>query len=403
MDFKYKAIDKDNKVVEGIESAKSKFELSNFLKSQGLVLIDAEEASIHKFFNFKKLLTIGTVKTQQKIAFARNISAMIEAGLSLSRALSVIEKQSNNPKLKKVINDINTKVKKGSTFSNALSDYPKIFNNLFISMVRSGEESGNLTASLSEIADQVEKTYLLKKKLKGAMIYPGVIMTAMTGIGIFMMIYIVPTLTETFEGVGGELPTSTKIIIGISDFFNENLFTGITLILVFGISFWILAKSKIGKKGIDYTLLHIPMVSNLVKETNSARTTRTLASLLNAGVPYLNAIRITKETLNNSYYRNVMTKVEKQVEIGLPVSKVFEENQKLYPPFVSEMIAVGEETGNISHMLFKIADFYEEEVDQKTKNLSTIVEPFLMIIVGAMVGFFAISMISPMYSLVSEF
>jgi len=161
-------------------------------------------------------------------------------------------------------------------------------------------------------------------------------------------------------------------------------------------------KTKVGRKIFDFTILHIPMISQLVKETNSARTTRTLASLLKAGVPYLNSIKITKETISNSYYIKIIEEAEKKIEMGLQISTIFEENQKYYPAFVAEMIAVGEETGELSPMLFKVASFYENEVEQKTKNMSTVVEPFLMLIVGVAVGFFAISMISPMYSLMEN-
>jgi type IV pilus assembly protein PilC len=403
MDFKYKAIDQKNNLIEGTEAAKNKFELANFLKTQGLILIDAEETKIKKVFDFKKLLQISTISMREKISFARNIGAMIEAGLSLSRALSVMEKQSPNKKMKRVVKEISNNIKKGDSFSTAISNFPKIFDNLFVSMVRAGEESGNVVESLKEIASQMEKTYLLKKKIKGAMIYPGVIITAMIGIGIFMMVYIVPTLTSTFEDIGSELPASTRFIIGISDFFNNNIVTAIVLVLLFSIAIYLIYKSKRGKQVLDFLLLHFPMISVLVKETNSARTTRTLASLLKSGVPYIQAVKITKATISNSFYIKVMEKVEKQVEMGLQVSKVFEENVKLYPAFVAEMIAVGEETGELSPMLLKVAEFYENEVEQKTKNISTIVEPILMIFVGAAVGFFAVSMISPMYSLVNEF
>lgn len=402
MDFKYKAIDENNNVVEGTETAKSKFDLANFLKSQGMVLIDAEERKQSNFFDFKKILTISSISTQEKIAFARSIGAMIEAGLSLSRSISVMEKQSKNKKMKKILSEINNKIKKGSTFSEALEDYPKIFNNLYISMIKAGEESGNLVESLNEIANQTEKSYMLNKKIKGAMVYPSVILSAMIIIGIFMMVYIVPTLTETFEDIGAELPSSTQFIINLSDFFNENLFIGLISIFVLAILIFVMAKSKQGKKLFSFLLVHMPLISPLVKETNSARTTRTLASLLNAGVPYLNSIQITKATISNHYYIKVLEQAEKKVEMGLSVSKTFEENQKYYPAFVSEMIAVGEETGELSQMLLKVAVFYENEIEQKTKNLSTIIEPFLMIIVGAAVGFFALSMITPMYSLMEN-
>jgi type IV pilus assembly protein PilC len=391
MDFKYKAINQNNDVIEGIESAESKFDLSNFLKTQGLILIDAEETTKKKsFFSLSFSLSIRGISTPNKIAFARNIGAMLGAGLSLTRALAVMEKQSTNKKMKKMVSD-------------ALADQPKVFDKLFISMTKAGEESGNLVESMNEVSNQMEKNYLLKKKIKGAMIYPAVIVSAMLIIGIFMMVYIVPTLTQTFEDVGAELPQSTLFIIGLSDFFVEN--TLITIISLFVLLFiiYIMVKTKEGKRIFDTVILKIPFVSGLVKETNSARTARTLASLLKSGVPYLTSIKITKETLSNMYFVRTLEEAEKKVEMGLTISKVFEENQKYYPPFVSEMISVGEETGEISQMLFKVAEFYENEIDQKTKNLSTIVEPVLMIFVGFAVGFFAISMISPMYSLVENF
>lgn len=403
MEYKYKAIDKNNETVEGKESAKSKFELSNYLKTQGLILIDAEETNKNKKFDIKKLLTFGTISTHEKIIFTRNVSSMLEAGLSLSRTLSVIEKQTKNKKFKDLVSKLNTEIKKGSSFSVALKNYSKVFNNLYVSMVKSGEEAGNLIDSLSEIASQMEKDYTLKKKIKGAMIYPGVIITAMVGIGIFMMIYIVPTLTSTFEEIGSELPKSTQIIIAISDFFNNNLVLGIIIIALIIAFIYLLSKTKRGKFLIEKSLLHFPVISTLIKETNSARTTRTLSALLKAGVPYLQSLKITKATLSNSHFIKVLEKAEKQVEMGLSVASTFQENSKLYPVFVSEMIAVGEETGDLSSMLFKIAEYYEKEVEEKTKNISTIIEPVLMIVVGAAVGFFAMSMISPMYSLVGEF
>jgi type IV pilus assembly protein PilC len=403
MDFKYKAVDQNNNVVIGAESAQSKFDLANFLKDRGLVLIEAEETKVHRFFDFKKLLSFTTISTREKISFARNIASMIQAGLSLSRTLSVMEKQSKNKKMKGVLREISSQIKKGSPLSDSIEKYPKIFDSLYVAMVRAGEESGNIVEALSEVALQQEKIYMLKKKVRGAMIYPGVIVTAMIGIGIFMMVYIVPTLTSTFEEIGTELPVSTQIIIGISDFFNQNLMLGSIIVLLIVGFFYLMIKSRRGKVVIDFIVLNIPLISNLIKETISARTARTLASLLKSGVSYLDAIKMAKATTSNHFYLQVLEKAEKQVEMGLPVSKTFEENQKYYPAFVSEMIAVGEETGELSPMLFKVAEFYEKEVEQKTKNLSTIIEPILMIIVGAAVGFFAISMISPMYSLVSEF
>jgi type IV pilus assembly protein PilC len=401
--FEYRAIDKNGEVKTGIKSATDEFVLRKDLKNENLSLIHAEPVNKkNPKFILAKILRIGRVSMHEKIIFTRNLATMIDAGLALSRGLTIIERQTRNPKLKRIVFDINEKVKKGSSLSDALKKYPEIFSNLVTSMVQSGEESGNLVESLNVVSDQMEKQYTLNKKIKGAMVYPGVIMTAMFAIGIFMLLYIVPTLTKTFTELSIELPASTRFIIGLSEFIKNNFFVSLIIVAVTATLFYLLGKSSGGKRLFDTLLLKIPMISEMVKEINSARTARTLASLLSAGVPFVRALQIVRDVVQNSYYKEVLVKAEKNIQLGLPISKVFSENTDLYPIFVGEMIAVGEETGELAPMLLKVASFYEEEVDQKTKNLSTIVEPFLMVVVGAIVGFFAISMISPMYSLVDK-
>ncbi len=403
MIFKYKAQDSSGGYVENQADARDSFELAKMLKEKDLSLISAKPVDNGRLSKFiRSIANFGTVSTHQKIQFGKNLSSMIEAGLPLSRALDVLGRQSTNKKYKFVISELNNSIKSGDTLSGAMAKFPNIFSNLFISMVRAGEESGDLVGALGVVSGQMEKTNELKKKIRGAMIYPGVIITAMLGIGIFMLIFIVPTLTKTFTELNVDLPKSTQFIIAISDGFRNNTFTLIGIVMLFIILLVAGFKTTVGRRTLDWMFLHFPLVSGLVKETNSARTARTLSSLIKSGVPYITAVDITQEVIQNSYYKKVLRTASKNVELGKPVAKIFEENQKLYPVFVSEMIAVGEETGELGQMLMKVAVYYENEVDQKTKNMSTIVEPFLMIIVGAAVGFFAISMISPMYSLVEN-
>jgi type IV pilus assembly protein PilC len=403
IEFEFKAITASGEIKTGTKFAADEFALRKNLKSEGLSLIHAEPLNKnHPKFLISKILKIGRISMHEKIIFIRNLGTMTGAGLSLSRSLMIIERQTSNQKFKKVVYEINESVKKGSSLSDALKKYKEIFSTLVISMVQSGEESGNLVDSLAVVSDQMEKQYALNKKIQGAMVYPGVILSAMIVIGIFMLLYIVPTLTKTFTELSIELPASTQFIINLSDFIKNNAIISLIIVLISGVLIYLFGKSSAGKRFMDTLLLHIPTISEMVKEINSARTARTLASLLSAGVPFIRAIQIVKDVVQNSYYKEVLTKAEKNVQIGLPISKIFAENIHLYPIFVAEMISVGEETGELSGMLLKVASFYESEVEQKTKNLSTIVEPFLMIIVGAIVGFFAISMISPMYSLVDK-
>jgi type IV pilus assembly protein PilC len=221
----------------------------------------------------------------------------------------------------------------------------------------------------------------------------------MTVIGVLMMIYVIPTLTKTFRELNAELPTSTRIIMGVSDLLANHsilVFIGMAGVVV---GFMGLGRTTLGRIGIDWALLHLPIIGTLVKETNSARTSRTLSSLLSSGVDVVGAISITQDVVQNSFYRTVLKEAAVRVEKGKPLSEAFIEREDLYPVLVGEMIAVGEETGQISKMLEQLAIFYENEVEQKTKDLSTIIEPILMVVIGGAVGFFALAMISPIYSI----
>jgi type IV pilus assembly protein PilC len=313
---------------------------------------------------------------------------MLNSGLSLTRALSVLERQAK-PKsaIRKIVAALNESVNKGKSLSQALSEYGDIFSSLLISMVRSGEESGNLSESLKVVSTQMEKSYLLKKKIKGAMMYPTIIFSIMIIIGVLMLIYVVPTLTQTFKDLHVSLPASTQFIIAMSDFVqNHYLFLIFGVFgVIFGISFG--KKTAIGKRWLSYTTLHIPIISAITRESNSAQTTRTLSSLLSAGVDVVHAMEITAEVTQNVFYQDVLAGSTETIQKGLPISQVFIDNPKIFPVFVGEMAAV----------------YYEEEVEQKTKDMSTVIEPFLMVFIGAVVGFFAISMLMPTYSLVNAF
>jgi len=397
--FEYKAIQKDGKIITGEKEGSDSFSISQTIKDEGMTVISIHEK---KKKNIGFSLKFKAFSTHEKIMFARNISSMLEAGLALSRSLEVIARQTKNSKTKAVIENINEQIKKGASFSSALESHPKIFNPIFVSMTNAGEESGNLVQSFKNIASQLEKSYVLMKKIRGALVYPGVIVTAMVFVGFFMLTNIVPTLSKTFLELGVELPASTKFIIALSDLLQEQtlLFFGGLIALILGVIG--LFKSKFGRNIVDNVIVKLPVIGDIVKEVNSARTARTLASLLKAGVSYLQAIQITKGVVQNHLYKNILEQAQKKIETGDKISDIFTQNEHLYPSFFGEMIAVGEETGDLGNMLLKVAEFYEEEVDQKTKNMSTIIEPILMLVVGVGVGFFAISMISPMYSLLEN-
>jgi len=325
---------------------------------------------------------------------------MMTAGLAVTRALSVMGKQAKSKTYKKLLSDLEMDVSHGKTLSESLGKQPKVFSQLFVSMVKAGEESGNVSGALGIVSSQMEKSYLLVKKVRGALIYPAVIIFVMIIIGILLLIFMVPTLSATFEGLGVELPLSTRVLIYSSNFLINNILMVLVALIVFATSLTLFLKSRIGRNFSDNLFIHVPVLGLMIKEFESARSARTLSSLLSAGVEIIVALDVTADVLQNHLYKNAIGQARTAIEKGEPMSAVFVANEHLYPLFVGEMVAVGEETGKISEMLMGVADYYEEEVDQKTKNLSTIIEPVLMVIIGIGVGFFAISMLAPTYSLV---
>lgn len=401
--FKYKAIKESGETYNGTMVAKDENSLAQIVRDQGGVIVNYKNQSENKLSFFKKFSVIGfSVSTDNKIMFAKNLGAMIGAGLSVSKSLTTLEKQFKNSYFQKVIKDINSSVKNGETIHDSMQAHSETFSPLFISMVRAGEESGKISDSLSIVAHQMENSNKLKKKVRGALIYPTIIIIAMIIIGILMLVFIVPTLEATFSDMDVELPISTQIIVSTSSFIRDN--TSLFFIIALFILSMIVVgfKTKKGKRIVDTLVLKIPFVSTIVKEVNSARTARTLSSLLSSGVDVVTVFDITKDVLQNSYYKEVLAEAGENIQKGSPVAQVFIDNEDLYPPIVSAMIEVGEETGKLPDMLTSVADFYESEVEQKTKNMSTIIEPILMVFIGLAVGFFAISMISPMYSVMGN-
>lgn len=400
MKFNFKAKSKDGQIVSSVFVAKDKTEaLLNLKKDYETILFIEEKTSNSININIPFL---NSVKVKEKIMFTKNIAGMLEAGIAISRALQILDKQTKNKYFKSIINDIENSISKGSSFSQGLAKYPKVFSPLFISIVRAGEESGGLVSALHEVGGNLEKSYNLNKKIKGAMMYPSVIICAIGAIGILMMIYVVPTLTKTFKDIGSDLPATTKLVIAVSDFMAKS--PVLILVVIIGVValFYILSKIKKVKTSFDWLVPRLPAIGTIVSETYTARTARTLSSLVLAGIDITRAIEITKDVVQNSQYKKVLETAKDVVQKGGTLSSVFKQNTKLYPIMLGEMVEVGEETGKLSVMLSDIATFYENEVDAKTKNLSTIIEPVLMIFIGIAVGFFAVSMLSPMYSLMDN-
>lgn len=328
--FVYTAEKNDGEEYKGQAEARDRFELYNIIRREGGRVKSVEEESGTSVWSFAYWsMRMARVKEYEKILFARNLGAMLSAGLSLARALSVMERQTKNVKLARAISEIGSSVRRGDTLHDALAKFPGIFPDLFVAMVRAGEEGGDLPGSLLIVADQTERGYDLKRKIRSAMIYPCIILLAIVGIGTVMLITVVPTLAQTFAEAHAVLPLSTRIVIGISNVLQQDTIFVIAAVLVLIFTVITALKTKIGKRVLDFLLLHLPAIGGIVCEVNAARTARTLSSLLSSGVDMLASLEITYDVVQNSYFREVIKEAQDGVRGGGALSVVFSQHEDL--------------------------------------------------------------------------
>ena len=404
--YTFKAKKLSGEELNGEREAPHKRDLSRSLRQEGYMLIAATEKGelAAKGFHIRLpasaqvMRIFGRVSLAEKLMFARNLSVMVKAGLPLTRALETLERQTKSSAFKTTIHDIVERIKTGEPFSESVARHPRVFSSLFTAMISAGELSGKLDESLTILAEQMKNEHELRRKVRGALIYPAVILCVMILIGVLMLIYVVPTLTSTFEELEIELPASTRAVIAISGFLTAH---GLISFLAFGgvvYGMIIFMRTATAKRWLDVFVIKMPLIGKLAKEINSARTARTMSSLIQSGVSILETLTITRDVLQNHLFRNVLVEARDSIQKGETMTGAFSKHPELYPILLSEMIAVGEETGKTAEMLLRLAEFYEGEVSAATKDLSSIVEPFLMVLIGAVVGLFAVSMIQPLYS-----
>src|SRR3989339_130394 len=342
------------------------------------------------------------VKIMDKIFFLDHLRTMLHAGLSLTEALHVLAKETENKKLKKIIGEITEQVEKGRQLSEVLENYPKIFPSMYVRMIASGEVAGKLEESLEQIVTQMKKGYALSSSIKGAMIYPAVIIVAIGAVAVLMVTVVLPKLTSLFDEFDTQLPLATRVLIAITDFMSKPL----NLILVFSILITciilfitLLKRSPRFKKLIHTINLHLPIAGNVIKQINLARFSLTLSSLLKSTLPIIEAVNITGDTCGNVIYQQILHEGTEKIKKGIPLSEVLMEHEKIFPPMVTEMIMVGERTGEIDRLLSELSNFYADEVDKTMKNFSTIIEPAIIILLGLAVAGIAVAVITPMFSL----
>lgn len=399
--YTYRAVDQSGRSSPGEREAGSERELADTLRREGYLLLEAEtRAQAGRAVHLLQALLNPwrRVSLVERMIFARNLAVMIGAGLPLTRALEALAQQSTHSQFRSILSSIRDGIVKGQSFAESLRPQEKVFGLLFINMVEAGEISGNLERVLKILARQMQRDHDLRAKVQGALFYPAIVVVALIMVGVLMMVYVVPTLTATFAELEIELPVTTRIIIASSQFLLAyyGYVAAVLVVVVLGAVRW--WKTSAGRSVFDTIVLDIPIFGSLVQKLNSARFARTLSSLIASGISITRALEVTASVLGNIHFRRSLEGAAVAIQRGKALSAILEERADLFPPMVTQMIQVGEETGTIARMLLRLAIFYEGEVNATTKNMASIIEPVLMIVTGGIVGFFAVSMIQPIYS-----
>lgn len=395
--FSYTAHDNKGKILNGKVEGSAREEAAQILINQGLTPVSLHSVDTNLVEKINRHLTF--ISSGDKVLFTEELSTLVNAGVPIAQSLNMLEKQISNKKFKVALGELSKDVEGGLSLSVGMERHPEIFSPVFIHMVRAGEAGGTLDQALKNLAEQLAKDHALISKIRGAMIYPAVILVAMTGAMIYMMMTVVPELSAMFAELGGELPMTTKSLIFLSNMLAKY---GVFIIigLVLGAFFFRKAeKTYLPLRRLVHRLLVIiPVIGKLTVKLNIARFSRMLGSLINSGVNLPEALGIVAESTGNLLFRDAINKTAERVRNGSTVAEVLR-SYHIFPVLVPQMVSVGEETGELPDLLTKIAVFYDREVDNITNNLTTLLEPLIMIIIGTMVGYFIISIITPIYSM----
>jgi len=400
--FNYKAKTLSGDIVSGSQEARNEKELAKILFEKNYLLMSLGQEEKKKRlgkigFRFKKGISL-----VDKMMFTRHLGVMVGAGFPFDKSLSVLAEQTKNPIFKKIILEMQRDISRGENFSEALKKHPKVFSHLYWSMVKVGEETGNLRGVLEILAEQMKKDHELLSRVKGAMMYPAVIFIVMILVGISMLIFIIPKFSQMFKELNVELPFTTQVIMAIGNFMANYWYSIPLVVFIIILAIRSIGKTPKGKRFFDWCSIRLPIIGPLNIKINTARTSRILTSLLKSGVPIVTTLEILADTLSNSYYQEAISIALKDVQRGKTLHESLAPYDKIYSFLLIQMLEVGEETGELDKILGSLAEFYEMEVDNTTKNLSSIIEPVLMVIIGVAVGFFALSIFQPIYSIMGS-
>ena len=399
--YTYKAYDKDNKIIDGEYEAGSNKEVVEYLTQHLLTPI-----SIYTSNKGKGLLStdvFSSISSIDIVFLIRNLATTIKAGLSIIESIDILIKDTKNKMMKKILQGVKAKVQNGQSLSAGFEDYKNSFPPIFIGMIKAGEASGQLDKSLSELAHYLSKEYTLRSKIKSALTYPIILLIAATLVVTLMLVFVLPKLTQSFAQSGVTLPWITKAFLTLSQIITYS-FT-LDIVVVAGIIFFFtyFRTTKIGKRFFFFITSYTPVAKDLIKKVALVRFAHTFGNLIGSGLSVVESLTISSQSINNQSYTEAIEKSIEKIKNGISVSESLSKYPKLFPSLLISLIAVGERTGSLQEILVTFADFYEEEVDNTLKELTAVLEPVLLVIMGLMIGAIAVSIILPIYQLVGHF
>jgi type IV pilus assembly protein PilC len=399
--YNYKAFSNDGKIVTGLVESPSSANAARLLHDKQLFVVEVKEnkdkTNLNSFAN-----RFRTVKFNDIVNFTRQLATMIVAGLQLPEALSILRAQTTNPHFSEVLLDIEHQIVGGATLASALERYPKYFTPIYISLVKAGESSGTLDQVLTRLATTLEDQAEFNNQVKGAMIYPTIIMIGMLIVIVLMMTLVIPKLTEMYKDFGTTLPWSTQLLMNVSHFFVNDWWLMIIIVVggYFGFNRW--KKTLIGQFMIDTFMLKIPVFGELQKKIILTTFCRTLGMLVSSGIHILDGLKILRFSMGNILFSNAIYEIAQRVEKGYPLGDCFAQHD-VFPPIVSQMMKVGEETGKLDDTLTKLSVYFQSESEHLVKGLTTAIEPIILVVLGLGVGFIVFSVITPLYGLITQF
>jgi len=396
--FSYKVKDSEGNSQKGLVEAASLKHASKLLHERGFFIIEVKEQLPGLLTKFKST----HISSNDLVHFTSQLSTMVTAGLTLVESLAILRQQLKSHAFTQLVSQLEEEVRSGKPFAAVLEKFPKVFPPIYIALVRAGEASGKLDVILARLAENLEKSRAFRNKIRGALVYPSVVVTGMIVVSVIVMTVVVPRLTPLYREFNVTLPLPTQILISISNY----LINAWWFIVILGVSLYVLfykfSQTILGRHFTAKVSLSLPIVGPLIGQATLVEVTRALSILIDGGVPILNAISISQETTGNILYKNAFREASKKVEKGFPLSEPLLEN-KLFPPIFGQMTMVGEQTGKLGESLFKLSHYYEMEADNAVRTLTSLIEPLIMIVLGVGVAFLVSAVLLPIYSITDVF